>query len=88
MCYWKVLPQAHAGGRVASEGVIVYGPRENTCRMSPGPAGVEAEQSNVPLYQLAEKHAVTWHTDSEEPAGSILGRSLQSPSPDINLIIN
>lgn len=55
----------------------------NLCHLSVG-----AEQSNIPLYQLAKKYAIIWHTSSEELTGSTLGRSLLSPSSNINLIID
>lgn len=87
MCYWKVLPQVHTGGGDVCGHVTVHGPCETTCHMHPLQVRVEAEHSNIPLYQLAKKYAVTWHPNSEEPAGSLLGHSLQRFRPNVNLIV-
>lgn len=87
MCYWKALPQVPTGGSDVCGHMTVHGPCEITCHMHPLQVRVEAKQSNIPLYQLAKKYAVTWHPNSEEPAGSLLGRSLQHFRPNINLIV-
>lgn len=73
------MPRVHAGGRVVSGNMVV---RELDKNMSckPHQVGVEAAQSNVPLYRLAEKYDITWHTNSTELAGAVLGHSPLTPA--------
>lgn len=41
-----------------------------TCPTHPHQVGVEAAQSSIRLYLLAEKYDIIWHTNSKELAGT------------------
>lgn len=55
-------------GDVLSLGTWLWVNYTKTCHANPHQVRVEAAQSNIPLYRLAEKYDLTWHTNSKELA--------------------